>query len=157
MNLQLLFSDSNEQRRKEIRRAFGTIPGLSVLSIVPDQLPKLEGLDALFLTIVAAERWGSRPIPYRAQVLKTHRTDGMPPFVVTGIAMNPGDPRINNLAAQLHLVLTAVLDAVKSYNQENNFPIGRIGFWTDDLSINRMDPALAGQIIRSTYEHAFPR
>jgi hypothetical protein len=81
----------------------------------------------------------------------------MPPFIVTGIALNPDDLRINDLPAQLSLVLTAVLDVVQAYNEEHNDPIRTIGIWTHNLSINRMDPAVAGQIIRSTYERKFPR
>jgi len=157
MNVQLLFSDASEQRREELRHAFGSTPGLSILSISPDELTCLPDLDALFLPIIAAERWGSRPLLYQSQILQTHRQQGMPPFIVTGIALNPDDLRINDLPAQLSLVLTAVLDVVQAYNEEHNDPIRTIGIWTHNLSINRMDPAVAGQIIRSTYERKFPR
>jgi|SRR5689334_5877700 len=156
MKVQLLFSDTNEQRREELRRAFGSTSGLSILSIRPNELTSLPDLDALFLTIVAAERWGARPLLYQSQILPTHRQEGMPPFIITGIALNPDDPRINDLAAQLSLVLTAVLDALQAYNKEHNDPIRTIGIWTNNLWINRMNPAVAGQIIRSTYERKFP-
>jgi hypothetical protein len=57
------------------------------------------GLDATFLLLPAAERWGSRPISGKAQLLRTtseDRENGMPRFVVTGIVLGRhqrSDPR----------------------------------------------------------------
>jgi len=48
--------------------------------------------------------------------------------------------------------MTAVLDAVKSFNAENSPPIRVIGFWTDTLGIDRMDPTEAARTITSVYE-----
>lgn len=157
MRPKLVFSDDSEATAEALRRAFRGCPELSASVLKPDQLPKLGGLDALFLTLVAAERWGSRPIPYKAQVLRTLPEDeGLPPYVVTGIAMNIDDERINDPRAELELVMSAVLDAIEVYNSENNGVINAIGFWTELLGINHMNPVEAGQIIRSIYERKYP-
>lgn len=66
--------------------------------------------------------------------------------------MKPDDPRAGNPTEELKLVMNAVLTAVRSYNQQNNYPIGTVGFWTDTLRINRMEVLTAGEIIRSLYE-----
>ena len=71
--------------------------------------------------------------------------------------MKPNDPRAGILTEELKLAVKAVLDAVESYNQENQFPIRTIGFWTRDLRISRMDASMAGEIIRSVYEEKYPQ
>ncbi len=69
--------------------------------------------------------------------------------------MKQDDPRAGNPQAELKLVMKAVLDAIESYNQANQFPIRTVGFWTRDLWINRMDASMAGEIIRSVYEEHY--
>jgi hypothetical protein len=153
MRPKLIFSDSNENVIKQLRQAFEGCPELTALMLKPDELPKLDGLDALFLTLIAAERWGPRLIFYKSQVLKTRPEDrAMPPYIVTGIAMNVDDPRTRDPSSELKLVITAVLDAVESYNSENGDPIKTVGLWTNMLSVDSVDPIEAGQIIRLIYE-----
>ena len=148
MKLDLVFSDDNENTVELLRQAFEGCPRLTALFMRPDELLKYE-LDAVFLTLAAAERWGSRPIPYKSQVLRTRPEDkDMPPYVVTGISMDADDPRIGNPEAELELVLKAVLDAVKSFNIEGNKPIHIIGFSVDMLKLKRIELMTAGRIIR---------
>src|SRR5260370_38851260 len=59
-------------------------------------LPPPPGLDAIFLILPAAERWGAMPIPGQCQRLQTTSDDqhkGMPPYVVTAVAIRPEDAR----------------------------------------------------------------
>src|ERR1700675_5078914 len=72
------------------------------------------GLDAIFLVLPAAERWGARIIPGKAQVLPTSPEDqinGMPAYVATGVALRPGDPR--GPLPETKMLLSAALDAVR--------------------------------------------
>ena len=157
MKPELVFSDENESNVGLLRQAFEGCPELIALFMKPDELPKYE-LDAIYLTLMAAERWGPRIInyKYKSQVLKTRSEDkGMPPYIVTGIAMDVDDPHAGDPKSELQLVMPAIFDAVESFNLENNNPIHVIGFWTDMLWINRLDVAEAGKIIRSVYEERY--
>lgn len=153
MNPQLVFSDEKESTVRELRQSFEGCPELTALLLKPDELPKLKGLDALFLTLTAAERWGPRIAFYKSQVLTTRPQDeDMPPYIVTGIAMEIDDPRTRDPRSELKLVIAAVLDAVRQHNSESGRQIKSVGFWTELLGMRRLSPTEAGQIIRSIYE-----
>ena len=152
MRPEMIFSDTHEEVVKQLRRAFEGCYELTALLMQPNELRCYE-LDAIFLTLTAAERWGSKFIPYKSQVLKTHPGDkGMPRYVVTGIAMDPEDPRTLDPKLELEVVILAVLDAIDSFNIENDKPIRVVGFWTDMLRIDHMDAFEAGKIIRLIYQ-----
>ena len=76
----------------------------------------------------------------------------MPPYIVTGIAMEIDDPRTQDPRSELKLVIGAVLDTVKAHNTESEKPIKAIGFWSELLGIKRLRSTEAGEIIRSVYE-----
>src|SRR5262249_48596274 len=152
MTPELIFTDRNERVVADLRLAFEGCHQLTAVAMAPSDLPGYE-MDAIFLTLTAAERWGSRPIPYKSQVLKTGVEDtGMPPYIVTGIALDPEDPRIRDPKAELEAVLLAVFDAIDSFNVGHDEPIRTVGFWTDALGIDRIEAFEAGKIIRSLYE-----
>jgi hypothetical protein len=147
----LTFSDEHEQFVSGLSSSFDGCPELLAVVLDPSQLPSLEGLDAIFLGLPYAERWGSRPILYKAQVLSTRPDDeGMPPYIVTGVAMHEADPR--DARFELRLLIAAILDAVELHNLSSARPIRRIGLWTDMLGMRRLGAKEAGDIIRSMYE-----
>jgi hypothetical protein len=100
-----------------------------------------EGIDALFLVLPAAEKWGAEPLIGEAQVLKTSlddQRDGMPPYVVTGVVLRPEDPRGPLLETKI-LVATA-LDAVRQFNLAHEGEgIHKLGFWAVNL-LNGVTP-----------------
>src|SRR5258705_12583975 len=153
MKIELVIFDSNAEVVRMLQAAFGGRAELSARRLEPSEIAKVPELDALYLTLPAAERWNARLLFYESQVLKTQAEDnGWPRYIVAGIAMKPDDPRAGIPSEELKLAVKAVLDAVESYNQENRFPIGTIGFWTRDLRISGMDASMAGEIIRSVYD-----
>jgi hypothetical protein len=158
MKLKLLFSDENAALIEKLQQAFEGNPDLIALTLRPDELPKLKELDALYMSIIAAERWGSKLVFYESQILKTRPEDqGWPPYIVTGIALKPDDPRAGDPIEELKLVMKAVLYALKSYNQQNKSKIRTVGFWTENLRMPRMDVSAAGEIIRSAYQEHYPQ
>jgi hypothetical protein len=48
--------------------------------------------------------------------------------------------------------MAAVLDAVQSFNAKNSSPIRTVGFWADEVGMDRMDPTEAADTIVSVYE-----
>ena len=153
MYVKLLLVDENMEAVEKLQAAFADHPALSARKLEPSEIPRMPELDALYLTFPAAERWNPRLLFYESQVFKTRPEDGaLPSHIVTGILMDPSDPRAGDRKAELELSIKAVLNAVNSYNKENKFPIKTVGFWTRDLGINRMDASSAGEIIKSVWE-----
>ena len=107
-------------------------------------------LDAVFLVLPAAEKWGSRAIIGKAQVLSTRpddQKDGMPRYVVTGVAMGPTDPR--GPVPETTMLLRIVFEAIDGFNRENNGPIRKVGFWGVNL-LNGVTPAELRDILKRT-------
>src|SRR5437870_4617172 len=130
MRPQLIFSDDDQEVINNLCASFEGRPELTALALRPHELRKAD-LDALYLSLPYAERWGSHPILHKAQILRTRPEDkDMPPYVITGVAMDANEPR--DPRAELELIIRAVLDAVESFNLENaNHPLRRIGIWTE--------------------------
>jgi hypothetical protein len=152
MRPRLIFSDPDAERVEALRRGIGAHPDLQVIHLKSDQLRKLPELDAIFLTIMAAEAWGAVPFVHRAQVLtnRENRLAGWPTHIVAGVAMDPGDPR--EPVFELKLIIRAVLEAIKEFNQKFEEPITSIGFSPEWTGINRIDPIKAGRIVREVYD-----
>lgn len=107
------------------------------------------GLDAVFLVLPAAEKWGARPIPGKAQVLETSNEDrgaGMPAHIVTGVVLLPDDPR--GPIPETKILVSAALRAVHEYNQENRGgAIRKLGFWAVNL-LRGVTPRQLSTILR---------
>jgi len=153
MKPQLIFADEREAIVEQLQRAFEGCLELKAIKLPPAQLRSLEGLDALYLTLPYAERWGAKPILYKAQILKTRVADeNMPPFVIAGGAFHPD--QIRDVRYEVRQVIASVLDAVEIFNRENPEKIRTVGFWTEisPLVFDKLSPEEAGRIIREMYE-----
>jgi hypothetical protein len=92
------------------------------------------GIEALYLPLAAAERWGSRPIIHEAQILPTSQQDqseGLPPFIITGTCLAPDDER--GPIPETTLLVSVVFKAVRTFNRTNPREIRVIGFWAYNL------------------------
>src|ERR1041385_1202129 len=94
MNARLLIFDDNDEVVEKLLAAFHGRAELTARWLEPSEIAQLPELDALYLTLPAAERWNPRLLFYESQVLKTQTEDnGWPRYIVAGIAMKPDDPR----------------------------------------------------------------
>lgn len=151
MKPKLIFADEREEMVERLQRAFAGCQELQAVCVSPPIFRRMEGLDALFLTLPLAERWGARPILYKAQVLKTRGVDeGMPPYVLAGGAFHPD--QISDAKYELRQVIVSVLEAVEAFNRDNSEQILAVGFWTGISSMSDLSPEEAGQVIREMYE-----
>jgi hypothetical protein len=120
-------------------KPLGAITVQKVDRVLYTRPPK--GMDALFLVLPAAEKWGAKPIPGKAQVLKTSpddQRDGMPPYVVTGVVLRPDDPR--GPVPETKMLISAALDAVRLFNLDHSGEgIRKLGFWAVNL-LNGVTP-----------------
>jgi hypothetical protein len=155
MRPRLIIAMGNHSNAMRMRQGVAGFPEITVVELPAEKLPTLAGLDAVFLSLPAAEKWGSRPLLHRAQILSSKLSEGtpsahMPPYVITGVAMAPDDPQ--DPVFELQLIVTAVLEAVRFFNIAHPDAIRAIGFWAENLGVDRLDPERVGKIVRSIYE-----
>lgn len=158
MRPNLVIADERQESVNLLQEGLAGCEEVTVLKLRPDQLLNVEGLDAFYLSVMGAERWGARPIPHKAQILRTALDDtekGYPPYVIAGGLFNIEDSRDPRF--QLRVIMHTVLADVESFNAVNKGVIRKIGFWTEWLGIERMNPVEAGRIIRSVYEEYYPQ
>lgn len=146
-NLVIIVIDSDQGTLTSLADAFRTLEDVEIATVnrVLYTRPP-PGLDAIFLVLPAAERWGAKPIPGQAQVLKTTSEDqrsGMPSFVVTGVVLRRDDPR--GPLPETKLLVHSALDAVRSFNAESSKKIHRLGFWAVNL-LNGVSPQQLAQV-----------
>lgn len=95
--------------------------------------------DALFMPLMDAERFGSRPIRNEAQVLPTHGEPGWPRFVIAGVALDKvtADDPVSAMKARLN----AIIRAAKSHNDLTTEPIQSIesiAIYLPDIGFDRL-------------------
>ena len=115
------------------------------------------GLDAVFMTLPAAERWRPDFKSRKAQVLTTSRDDqenGFPPFVVTGVNLTAEDPK--DPVSQARIVLEAALDEVTDYNNRNDGRIASLGFWVTTFTRDGVTTSQLSELLHEILSCATP-
>jgi hypothetical protein len=154
----LILQQSNRDRIQSLREGLGDLTTVVPLGIEKNAFWSLAGLDALYLSLTMAERWGSKPIPpHTAMVLRTRDEDlsrGYPPFVVSGLLLNKGEPDTGRFGVPL--VIAATIRAAKEFNKQHGNPIRIIGFFERELSYDDINARELGELIRAAYEEVVP-
>ncbi len=134
-HLEIVILDTNQGTLDEIAarcKALGAVTVRKVDRVAYTHPPS--GLDAIFLVVPAAEKWGAKPI-IEAQVLRTSPEDqrsGMPPYVVAGGVLRRDVPR--EPVKDAKMVISNALDAVREFNvSHNGGGIHKLGFWAVNL------------------------
>jgi len=134
MKIQLI--DSNQERVTQLKQMLIDLHSLEVVGVqrAVYTLPP-GGLDMMFFTLPAAERWHPDFRSHDAQILATTCDDqrkGFPPLIITGFNLAPEDPK--DSLSQVCMILNRVLSAARSYNDQNSGVIKTLGFWVMDLT-----------------------
>lgn len=157
MRPQLVIAVDNYDTAMRLGKELEGCTGITILELSADKLPTLPELDAVFLTLPAAERWGARPLVHKAQILRAQLAQDpspahMPPYVIAGVTMAPDEP--HDPVLELQLIMTSALEAVQAFNATHPEAIQVIGFWAGHLLLGQLAPEQIGKIIRSTCEQA---
>lgn len=134
--MKILLIDEDNERLRELKQAFGNEPQVGLLQVenaIYTEPPP--GLDAVFITLPAAEQWSPDFKSRRAQVLSTSKVDrsrGFPPYVVTGVNLLSDDPQ--DAISQTRIVLEEALAAVREHNSGAETKIRSLGFWVMTLT-----------------------
>ena len=152
-----IFGDPDSERAKLLQQGFASHPQITACLLKPHELRALPNLDAFYLSIMAAERWGSftpPPAIHEARVLKTtpkDQADGWPPFVIAGVALREGEDLFDTKRG-LALIVRAVIEAVTKFNAHEHEAIQNIGFESYFTGIEKLAPLDAAQIICAVYD-----
>jgi hypothetical protein len=141
-HLQIVILDTTQKTLDELETRFKSVGAITVQKV--DRVLYMrppKGMDALFLVLPAAEKWGAKPLPGKAQVLKTSpadQRDGMPPYVVAGVVLRPSDPR--GPIPETKILISTALHAVRQFNLANQGDqIHKLAFWAVNL-LNGVTP-----------------
>ena len=147
-----IFSELNENRISEMQRAMSEVPSLSVVHSTSNDLRQRKGLDAFYLSTMAAEKWGPSLKVHEADILETSEADaqeGWPPYVIAGVVMAKNDKR--EPSTELRMIVAAVTKAVLHFNVTAEKKISKVGFTPEWTRIKTIEPYEAGEIIVDAY------
>jgi hypothetical protein len=152
VNLDIIITDSNPERVARFQAVFDGHPHLKAARIRPNEFFKIPGLDAIYMSTVAAERWGAKPIMHEAQVLPTSpedRLENWPAHIVAGVAIKTeekGNPKF-----ELELIVESAMRAIHRFNSGEHEVIRTVALGAQWIALDRLDAATAARAILSTY------
>lgn len=156
MKPSLIFVETDAERVKLLQQGFASHPQITARVLQINDLRALPNLSAIYLSLTAAERWGSRPILHEAQVLRTtpeDQSEGWPPFVIAGVALSSGEDALD-AELVLPLIIRAVLKSVGDFNTAHGDRIQSIGFDSSWTCMDQLPAARAARIICAVYDDA---
>jgi hypothetical protein len=106
------------------------------------------GLDVLYLTLPATERWRVKPMIHKSQIVATSVSDqqkGLPPYIATGTLLAENDPR--GAMPETSLLISAVLQAIRDFNESDGNRIHIVGFWAVDI-LRMVNPSELRMILK---------
>lgn len=150
---------SSRQKVAQFREGIGDAIGIIALGPETEASWKVAGIDAFYLSVTRAERWGSRPSsPHTVAVLRTSpadRKEGFPPFIITGFLLKEGDP--NTAEFCIPRIVTSVVDAIDEVNTGQPGAIRTLGFFEFELSFKGSSLANVAHLLIESLDAAAGR
>jgi len=148
-SFKIVVYDADPARAGALEAGLYGVDGVEVVRKPARELWQHSGVDAIYVSIPMAEKWGARPVLYEVQVLPTsdnERAQGFPAYVIAGLATDGEDRRAP--ADLLSLVLKTTLDAVEHFNSLHRSGIRVIGFMPQHLLSGQLDGFTIGDRLR---------
>jgi hypothetical protein len=155
---EIIVFDTNSSVIAALESSF-RLPFISFAVGTGPEVVKSNGLDAMWLTPMQAERYGAMPpFPlYAAEILVTPETEvqkGFARLVITGVAISTDDPR--DPRWQLRLVVRSLAKAIKEASDTRSFAVHRVGMLPEDLFLHKLSVGEAFPIIEAAYREYYP-
>jgi len=159
----LIFSIPNEQKFEAMCAALDSEnEQITFQNCTLDELKRRPEIDACFLTMMGAERWGSKswshgnfPKIHEAQVFLTdqnQREEGWPEYIIAGVPLDK-DEDWRDWARCLHVIVTAVTKAALAFNSKGDL-IRNVAMDGGLTCADKMSPDNAIAIIQAAYTDA---
>jgi hypothetical protein len=120
------------------RAGIGETEGVVALGIEDRTFWTLAGIDAFYLSLSRAERWGAHPrAPYAATILRTTIEDqekGLPKYIISGLVLKDSDP--NTAAFGIPILVHGILKCVEEANRLSPGSIRTIGMFEFELAFS---------------------
>lgn len=148
----LLIQQPTRERVSELRSGLGEVENIVVLGLDAKTFSTLPGLDALYMSLTRAERFGSRPLPpHEAAVLETGRQgaeESLPPLVIVGLVLEEHEP--NTVDVCVPLMVRAVLRVASEHNARRPGAIRTIGLTDFELTFPGASPLDVGRSLAAS-------
>lgn len=157
MSLHIVIFSTDAETIEMLRSVAKQLPYLSFAEGDGPTVTKAERLDALKVSQMdAVERYGfNPPHPFlEARVLKapTNLVErGLPKYGISGVAL-PNHYSRRDIRAELELVISAMLKAVKEFNNTGGDQILRVGILPESLMLDKLPPTEVFQMLERIYE-----
>jgi hypothetical protein len=149
MRSTLVIQQPTRERVSNLRAGLGEVENVVVLGLDAKTFSALPGLDALYMSLTRAERFGSRPLaPHEVAVLETGKQgveEGLPPLIITGLVLEDGEP--NTAEVCVPLIIRAVLRTASERNALRPGSIRTIGFTEFELTFPGASPVDVGRVL----------
>lgn len=147
-----VIQQSHRERVAELRAGLGDEERVVVLGIDARTFSETPGIDALYMSITRAERWGARPgAPHEATLLETGQrgmAEGLPPYVIAGLVLKEEEP--NTAEFCVPLIVGAILRVVAERNRLHRGAIRTVGFMEFELTFPGAAPADVGRALAAS-------
>jgi len=143
------------QKVERFRAGLGDTSKVVALGIDDGTFWTVAGIDALYLSLSRAERWGARPLPpYRVALFPTTDADqatGLPRHILAGLVLKEADP--NTAAFGLPILAKSILRVVNEHNAAAPAPIRTIGVFEFELRFPEVKLEDIGRLFRDAIEN----
>jgi hypothetical protein len=148
----ILVQLSSRSKVSEFRSGLDDAVGIIAIGPESEASWRLEGLDALYLSVTRAERWGSRPIPpHTIGVLHTSprdRADGYPPRILTGFLLTDDEPDTADYC--IPMISEALIKTARMVNDREPGAIRTIGLFEFELSFKGASLSRSADLLART-------
>ena len=157
----LIIAEPRAQVAEELATHLKSHPRITVQPCKLDQLNRAPDVDACYLSIMAAERWGAAfwgggnlPPINEAQIFKTSdgdRNEGWPAYILAGVRLS-GPEDVFNYPVCLRRIIGAIVRAVVDFNTKSQDKIETVALDVGFTCIEKVEPQLAMKTIRDAYD-----
>jgi len=148
----IMIQQSTRERVVAVRAGLGDVENVVVVGMDAKAFETLPGLDAIYMSLTRAERWGARPLaPHEVGVLETGKSGaeaGFPPYVMTGLILEENEQ--NTAQVAVPLLVRAVLRVAAERNAARSGVIRTVGFPEFELTYAGASAEDIGRLIATS-------
>jgi hypothetical protein len=156
-SVSILIQFSTRDRARRFRSGLGDVTNIIAVCLNPETFWTIGGVDAFYLGLTRAERWGSRPLPpHQAAILETSSEDrgkGLPPYIITGLVLKDDEP--NDAKHGIPLLAHAIDEAICQANAKQAGLIRTIGFFEFELEFRGISIEEIGRLFADSFGRKF--
>jgi hypothetical protein len=133
----------------DLEEAIQTLSHVKFHRLKTPTFVRIKTLDALFLPLTRAEKWGSQPIIHGLDVIKVNE-DWLPSYILTGLCLAPNDPK--DAIFGVRLLLSTTQDVVTHFNEHAPRKIRVVGVLLGHMRAQEIDVDTLVQTLKDVWK-----